>query len=798
MGGSERINQTESASNQLESQEGMRTMTPPSFGLVASGEDSSPSSNGQGQGGGANSAPVAQRQAAASVIQREEDYQRFPDAVRNVLIGQATSPGEPGHPNYYRGIIPRNCLLVLWDLHKANHWEESFGETAQVWAMRGIQGMRDLMRELGANGVPGPPLLQEVRNSLALIANPNSGSAAGNSMEEVLQNTIDAARVSREQTRSYSRQVQFAEKLHAVLPAAANILSSELNAEIPGQILNTTSPYNYHYYRGNPGIRGSSQNCLTALYRARWEVRSASQRRRKIDYGINNLSRLLSERNQRTMFEALTMLSESEIAANVASIQAAINSYIRNRANTIKADAEITQIARNGAAIPHRRRRSRGGGGRRAAPIEYEEGSVVTPWENTLTGITTSAEARAQLGDEPHMTLAGQNIGAFMPAGGNASKGYYPYVRNGKSFQIICNTNEQSFFGIKYGGGSHLTYRAIDSLLNDSEHNYFTDAQKIIVRSIRPHVASEGGVSTINTYDAQYLTVAGRGEKAGLVSVMVNAAERLMADYGTPVNLSRVRSLVRELGAASPTGTAGVRLDIEKIEELILILDQPDIHRAMTLAKINDAILRFHGVGLRGNRYDRNVSSESEARLTEASSQHNLHEAIIGIAIHNSIGAPAEFRNPMEYAIRANQLFPQRAGFSETVPDFEQLSKQVAYLMKIRMQNKWNRAGHVPTVNRRYTNIFHQKVLDFDNYFSNTDVERIGSSYFDYQAASSVLPFWTGRGNYVSQSEAPPSGTLAIRKVARRGHAYYLMGPMLPGAATSLEHQVDLDQEPGH
>ncbi len=793
------------------------SMSPPPFQLFADGGSGGNGGDG-GIGGGSNGADPIQRQINSdAAAQLEGEYAHFPDALHNVLTAQdgERSLGSAGYPGTYEGSIPGNCLNVLWDIFKALHWIAADGRSAQEWARAGLAHLEGLRAALVAGHIDPLPLIANVSAAMAPILNPDRGSVAGLGIEATLIGAIDSHRIAGTLPSSAARHEAHARKMHRVIVAAAHILSSELVSTVPQQILNAASPYNFLSYRHVDGIGSIHYNALTALYRARWEVSSLGEKRRKIDFGIGHIVELWGSGIVRRMLESITTLDPVAVNNQIASIQAAIATHVTLRAEAIKTEAVSAPIAHDGAPAPvHEPRASRRGGARRtAAPIEYEEGTTVTTWESTFNETSTVEEVSAALGDTPHFTLGGLNIG---PKGPTEHK--YPYVRDGRSYELVCNVRTKNF-GVRYIGGSGLTLRMIDDFLADTTHNYFTPEQREIVQSVRPHVQSEGSISSINTWDSQVLTIAGRGELAGRFSTMIDAAQGLMTDFGMPGDLTAVRTAVDHLKRPSPTGQVGSRFDIVEIGTLVTLLEQDDIHRIMTLAKLNDAMLTFYGIGLRNagedsrstdlgarggaRRYRHVVPTATEERLRTERTDRHLHPVIMGIAIHNALGGPAEFGNPMEYAIRANLLYPQRPGYNDTMPDFVQLSKQVAYLMKIRMQNKWNdawspvdrqgrrksrRSIHAPNVSRDYFAVFHQKVADFETYFNDSGIERVGASYFDMASATQILPFWTGSSTYESGSARPGEGTLYFTV----GTAYYNMGPLLDGEAVQLGDSRDL------
>jgi hypothetical protein len=809
------------ASPETDEHAGGVRMAPPPFTLFADGADAGGGSGGGADGGSSGSVESIARETSSDAATRfEGPYARFPEALQNILAAAdgTRTAGSIGYPGTYEGSVPANSYAVLWDLFKALHWTAADRQSPQDWARASLTHMESLRPALVADHIDPNPLIASVSAAMAPIINLDRGSAAGLGMEATLIAAIDNHRIVGPLPSSAERYEAHARKMHRVIVAAANILSAELTAAVPQQILNAASPYNFLSYNHVDDINGVHYNALTALYRARWEVSSLGVRRQKIDYGIGHIQDLWGASACRRMLEHITTLDTAGIDDQIAHIQAAVATYVTERAEAVRAEPVSPPIAHDGAPAPVRAPRSshRGGAARTAAPIVYEPGTPVTVWEGTFNAASTVAEVLAALGDTPHYTLGGENIGSKLP-----TEHIYPYVRNGRRYEIVCSADPVKF-GIRYTGGTGLTNSMIDELLADTTHNYFTPEQREIVQSVRPHVRSEGSISSINTWDKQVLTVAGRGELSNRFTTMIDAGEGLKSDFQMVGDLSTVRAMVEHLKQPSPTGVVGNRFDIVQIENLINQLDQPDVHRIMTLAKLNDAILTFYGISLRNpgdvsqstepgarggaRRYRHTVPAAAEERLRTERRDSHLHPVIMGIAIHNALGASAEFGNPMEYAIRANHLFPQRPGYGDTMPDFVQLSKQVAYLMKIRMQNKWNDAWspvdrrghrkapsaiHAPNVTRRYFAIFNQKVSDFETYFSDSGIARPGASYFHMPSATEILPFWTGPSNYESGTARPAEGTLYLTV---GGERYYNMGPLLDSEATALRVTRDMPE----
>lgn len=778
--------------NETSESTGGMSMAPPAFSLTASGE-------GGGDGGSNNSAPVQRFADPSAPAQFTGEYAEFQGALEAILTANAecSGPGSPGHPGTYYEHVPQNGYLALWDIYKALHWTEAFGQSASRWAQVAIDAMMGLRAELTASGVLPNPLIDRVTTALATILNPDTGSAAGVGMEAVLTGAIENNAITGPLQRNAASHQTYAQQLHVGLVGAANILAAELSASVPAQILNASSPYNYLSYRSAPAITQGMKNSLTALYRARWEATRISTRRQKIEYGRTNLGRLFDADRQRNMLRNLTTLDDAGIEAQVTAIQSAITTYIFNRMDAISADETMTAIARNGAPIPVRERRTGGGGGRRrvAGPIEYEEGTVTTPWEPAPT--STVEDARAELGDTPHRTLHGQNIGPYSSGGKK-----YPYVYGTRAYDIITRTSGRRFFGIKYGGVSSMTLNAVNELRNSENPVYFNDAQRHIVDSVRPHIQSEGGISSINTWDSQNITIAGRGEKSGRITIMIQAAQRLMQQYGTPVpELADVQRLVDILKADSAEGTAGVRFDMPHIHELVELLEQPTVHRALTLAKLNDAIVGFFGLDFtrrsgEATLYDRDVSDRDEARLLTEMGTNHLHPVIMGIAIHNRLGGSG-FSNPMEYAMRANREYPQRAMYLNAgLNDYEQLSKQVAYLAKIRIQNKRRTSTGLAGIARTsFTIMFSQKITDFNNYFSAEGAAQENGTYFNMAAATSVLPFWTGDRSFTASPARPGADRLIIASGEGRNREFWDCGPLLGADVTDPDRDTPMPEE---
>jgi hypothetical protein len=264
--------------------------------------------------------------------------------------------------------------------------------------------------------------------------------------------------------------------------------------------------------------------------------------------------------------------------------------------------------------------------------------------------------------------------------------------------------------------------------------------------------------------------------------------------------LARVQQLVDLLAADSAEGTAGVRFNMPQIHELVDLLETPEVHRALTLAKLNDAIVGFFGEAfeVRGEAtlYNEDVDARDEARLLTEMSTNHLHPVIMGIAIHNRLGGSG-FSNPMEYAMRANREFPQRAMYLNIgQPDYEQLSKQVAYLGKIRVQNKRRASrGTASIAQTSLTIIFSQKIADFNNYFGNAGAEMENGAYFNMAAATTVLPFWTGERTFTASATRPGVDRLIISSGEGAATRYYDCGPLLAAEVTDAERDTPAPED---
>lgn len=753
-----------------ESHEGGMSMSPPAFQLFA-----------DGGGDGSNTSPMQLQ--AAPVAQLQGEYHQFPDSL-NIVLGARDAtpgPGDPGHPGTHYEYVPESCYLVLWDVFKAIHWQEGFGRSAAGWARMAVDRLRSMQGELNTNGVIAAPLITQLSTAMAPIINPTSGSAAAAGLEGVFVSVLDNHHITGPLSRTQQSKQDFANKMRSTLVAAANILSDELSASVPAQIFNAEGPYNFLHYNGL--LSDSMLRGVTALFRARWEASRQSTRREKISYARNafNRANLFNEGKQREMLQAITSLDEAGITTELTRLRDAIQTHVLARMDAVNSDAELTPIARNG--LEHRERprtARRGGGGRRTVePIVYEDGVPAVAWSPTST--TTNLTTREELGDDPRRSLHGANIGAW-------AGGYYPVVYGGREYRIIVRTEGRPYFGIKYGGRSSMTLSAIDDLLT---RPYFSDAQRMVIRASIPQVASEGGISSINTWDKQDITIAGRGERSNRVSLLVQAAQALMAQYEPETDVSgltEVATLISKtsgLARTSAEGTAGpdgVRFDLPNIHRLVELLETPAIHRAMTFAKMNDSLLGFFSAPYerRGTatRFDRDLNRDDERRLeTEVGSNH-LHPAIMGVAMHHRLGAPAYFSDPMGYSIQANRAFPQRAAYvGAGLPDYEQLSKQVAYLGKIRIQNWRNSRGRELGIATATLNaMFSQKVTDFDNYFRDNGAEPENGGYFNYSAAQSVLGFWTGRRSFEGSQSQPAAGNLYFTQGERSAKRYFDCG----------------------
>ena len=702
------------------------------------------------------------------VAQLEGSYEAFDGALTAILATNETAAvrGAPSHPGTYDGVVAPSCYLVLWNVFKALQGTSYEGRSTREWARLAIDGMEALGPELIAHDILPQPLLSRMRDRMAPIVNPNHGSSTATILGVIFSTHIDlflrpaaelmAADVEESQAHLLS--------LRAVMVGAASILSDELTPTLPQQIVNADSPYNYLHYQDVPGIERMYFNGLQRLYQARWEVTSASRRSQSIVQGRRAFGRLFSLRRLERMLRDLTTLAEAEVSVHANAIMAGIQSTVSDRMDAIEADRSVpVAIARDGATIPPRVVRPARGGRRPPGPpdpITYAEGTAVTPWN--LTDSTTHLTALEELGTTPHMTFNGLNIGPYNGSG-------YPYVYNNREYLLVVHDMRDKFFGVKYAGGSHLTTAAVGSLL---EAEYFTDIQKILIRGAMPQIRSEGGISSINTYDNQYVTVAGRGEKGGRVSLLVDAAKRLTERY-EPENyalisndLAKVGKLVEALGSASTVGTPGencIRFDMARIDKLIDLLENPLIHRAMTFAKLNDEIVGFFGGRYRDSEdhailCDRDLDAALTNNLNTEINERHLHEVIVGVAMHHRLGFTRY--NPIERAIAANNAYPQAAILvTNDQPDLDQLSKQVAYLTKVRIQLESPHRGDWAPTTRELGAITNQKVADFETFFASAGLAAPSSGYFNYAMASQVLPFWAGHNNFIGTPNRPNPAT---------------------------------------
>ena len=343
---------------------------------------------------------------------------------------------------------------------------------------------------------------------------------------------------------------------------------------------------------------------------------------------------------------------------------------------------------------------------------------------------------------------------------------------------------------IHYGGSTKKNLKALDNILADTGTFQFSEANRAIADAIRPILTSEGGLSSINTWDGEFLTVAGRSEAHGRVSDILEAAENLGKGVGLDLTsqVTQAQNLVDFLAKPSPLETAGHRFEVDKIVDLIQILEGQEMFTGMVLAGLSDSILVYYGIPISGRQtvplyndpgvISPQLDAETETEVTD----HGLHPVTMTIAIHNRIGAPSYVKVPHQHALDANRLYPQDKSVQETQGhDFAQLSRQLAYLMKLRDFGR-SKFDSKP-VPHDYFSRWGQKVDDFNAYFRKA-MNQPGQDFFVDSAPRDVIPAWKDSPrNPERTADQPLAGNFYLRAKRKSGNQvdYIDMGVEIAG-----------------
>lgn len=430
------------------------------------------------------------------------------------------------------------------------------------------------------------------------------------------------------------------------------------------------------------------------------------------------------------------------------------------------------------------------------------------PWVQRSPGCTSPEEftpttrqtALSELTDTPCHTFMNSRLGDY--GDGHPHSGY-KFKYGSKTFYLKASKGA-NWFGIHYGGSAKKNVAKLESISADTDTYQFSPANSAIIDAIKPIFKSEGGLSSINTWDNEFLTLAGRGEKSGRVTKVINAAEKLSTAFGVALpSITEVRGLVTHLSQASPLGTAGPRFDMPQILKLIQLLEENKMFTAMVLATVSDSILTYYGVPISGASQlplyndGHSVTPAMEAETEEEVLKHGLEPVTMTVAIHNRLGSPSDMPNPHRAALDANRIYPQdQAITAKGEYDFAQLSRQLAYLMKTRDSNGVARRG---TNNVEYNHFqrWVQKVNDFGEYFK-AKLPDSSEGFFVPSAARDVIPAWGDSSRKPTKTKkAPTNGnfSLSVKPKSEGGEVGFVdMGPPLIDhnfervAATTAQH----------
>lgn len=108
-----------------------------------------------------------------TIIQREFDYQVVRRAITEIIAAEGEEglhAGDSGHPStYFDAEMPATYNPMIWNLYKALHWSEDFGQTRFTWARSARHLLSMRVDELIEHQVNGTHLLQLVDNTLEPI-----------------------------------------------------------------------------------------------------------------------------------------------------------------------------------------------------------------------------------------------------------------------------------------------------------------------------------------------------------------------------------------------------------------------------------------------------------------------------------------------------------------------------------------------------------------------------------------------------------------------------------------------------
>ncbi len=702
----------------------------------------------------------------------------MPEAVEAVLNGSTEAPpthNQPGHPSIYEGRLPERYFYCLWDIYKALHWTEEYGENQQHWARRALRGFRARLRSMNSYGINGGALLDQLTDRFAEITNPSSGSVGGHNLETILENAFPASVLGNTESGS-TTLLNKAKLIKALYPALANILSDELDPHIPDQIGTAATPYNYLYYQSNSEIDSSKKTILQNLFKGRWETINTSQRRNKLRLG--SAARLFYTSTYRQLFRGITGLDVEHMEEHISELSAAVSAYIQERLPRVRGESAV-KICENGVLLDREERvygrtqnqATRHRASTRSESIQYEEDVNVLEWTPT-----TKEAAREELGAQPHHRIHGENIGEKM---GDSWK--WPIVHEGISWTITANGR---FFGLKYSGSRSQTMHAVQQIRQCPRLvGERGDAAKIVLDAIVPHISSEGPVSSVNTYDVQKLTLSGRGMRGGRALKMANAGVQLMPELFPDVDISGMEEVKQIISQWLGESTTQKRFDLPALSRLVALLETPAVCLTMFLGKLNDSIftaLDSRRLGTLENPHlflDNPGFGEAAENINRWHQDGELDIVSLGIGIHGGVGAPGIIHHSLNDAHRAASLYPQNEDARELgEPDHEQLSRQSALLIKYRAQAFFDRGRTYRSRSNikqlgdssRFTPALKQKVTDYNKFFG-------GENVFNYEVASEIMPCLTGNP-MTHQRTAPPDTDTTNQWVLKSGK-FYNLGP---------------------
>ncbi|MFO7565922.1 MAG: hypothetical protein R6X02_24985 [Enhygromyxa sp.] len=437
-------------------------------------------------------------------------------------------------------------------------------------------------------------------------------------------------------------------------------------------------------------------------------------------------------------------------------------------------------------------------------PLTVRDGIADTSEDGTVPGECSNTEIDDWVPDtkagllevlkEPCVTLYRHPV---VKEGGKRGAKYHVVYR-GRRYAFALNDD---YFGVVYGGRRKSAY-AIDRirhLLFDS--GYFTDktVAKIapIIMASATILRTEGSIDSINTYDKQLITLAGRGEYSKRVTAMISAARKFSQhipklDVGP--QLREMQGRVNEVAQHVSMAVAGGRFNLPAMDAILNLMEDSKVLDALILGLMNDGLMTYLGVPLAKNaanptifledeflqKYEDKLAGNLDA-MTRKGSALLLSPAVVAVAIHNRIGAPADCPNAMGDAMTV--ALEHRADKHEVFKNdyFRQLSKQVAHLMKLRDERRVNRLHE--RVSPSHFGLWGQKVDDFNNHFKGDEEYqkhegRKSPPLFDYKAAREVIPAWSENPRKPAlDDERPPLDHAAMqvsvfkRNELDKGHA---------------------------